>query len=125
LLQSSPSLVAPRTLPTYSSPDGVARGTNAATWTLGGTSPTVNLNGLNGTQGLNYTVAFNLTLAANTTFTGNGTASFNFSSPIGESGGARVLTKSGDSTLTLSVANTYTGATNVILRILRSDTSWP
>ena len=89
-------------------------GTNAATWTLDGTNPTVNLNGLNGSQQLNYTVAVNLALAqANTLFTGNGTASFNFTGLISGTGAGNGITKSGTSTLTLSGANTYTGTTTI------------
>ena len=90
----------------------VTIGTSAATWTLDGTTPTVNLNGLKGTQGLNYTVAVKLALAQDTTaFTGNGTAGFTFSGLI--SGVGKAITKSGTSTLTLSGANTYTGSTTV------------
>jgi autotransporter-associated beta strand protein len=89
-------------------------GTNAATWTLDGTNPTVNLNGLNGSQQLNYTVAVNLALAqANTLFTGNGTASFNFTGLISGTVAGNGITKSGTSTLTLSGANTYTGTTTI------------
>jgi fibronectin-binding autotransporter adhesin len=84
---------------------------SASTWTLGGSSPTVNLNGLVGSQGLNYTVAAKLALGANTTFTGNGTANFTFSGVI--SGTGPTLTKTGSSTLSFSGTNTYTGTTTV------------
>ena len=87
-------------------------GTNATTWTLDGTAPTVNLNGVNGAQALNYTIATNLTLAqATTAFTGDGTAGFNFTGIISGSGNA--ITKSGASILTLSGANTYSGGTTL------------
>ena len=90
----------------------VTIGTSASTWTLDGTNPSVNLNGLIGTQGLNYTVAANLTLAqANTNFAGNGTAGFTFPGTIG--GASKGITKSGTSKLTLSGANSYTGGTTV------------
>ena len=87
-------------------------GTSASTWTFDGTTPSVNLNGVNGTKPLNYTVAANLTLAqANTTFAGDGTAGFNFSGAI--EGASKGITKSGTSTLTLSGANTFTGGTTI------------
>ncbi|MCX6878112.1 MAG: autotransporter-associated beta strand repeat-containing protein [Verrucomicrobia bacterium] len=93
-------------------------GTNAATWTLDGTTPIVNLSGINGTQALNHNVAVNLALAqANTTFTANGTAGFNFSGII--SGIGKGITKSGTSTLTLSGANTYSGGTTVNTGVLQ------
>lgn len=41
------------------------------------------------------------------------------SSPIGETGGARLLTKSGSGTLLLGAANTYTGGTSVTAGVLR------
>jgi autotransporter-associated beta strand protein len=84
--------------------------TNASTWTLGGSSPAVNLNGVNGTAPLDYTVAPNLVLGANTAFTGAGTATFHFSGNI--SGGFS-LAKSGASALTLSGSNDYSGGTTV------------
>ncbi len=88
-------------------------GTNASTWTLDGTTPSVNLNGVNGTQALNYTVAANLTLAqATTAFTGNGTAGFTFSGLITGVGSA--IAKSGTSTLTLSnTGNTFSGGLTI------------
>ncbi|MEI6647946.1 MAG: autotransporter-associated beta strand repeat-containing protein [bacterium] len=88
-------------------------GTAGNTWTFDGTTPTVNLNGVNGTKNLTFTNAPNLTLNKDITFTGNGTAGFVFSGAISEAGGARMLTKSGSSTLTLSGANTYSGNTTI------------
>ncbi len=85
-------------------------GTAGNTWTLGGTTPTVNLDGLVGTEGLSYNILPNLTLGANTTFTGSGTAGFTFSGNIT---GSYALTKNGPSTLTLSGANTYSGGTPI------------
>ena len=83
-------------------------GSNAATWTLGGTTPTVNLNALKGTSGLNYTVATNLALAGTTLFTGAGTATtFTFSGGISGTGAG--ITKSGASALTLSGSNSFDG----------------
>jgi autotransporter-associated beta strand protein len=86
-------------------------GTSGSTWTLSGTTPTVNLNGVNGTQALNYTVAPTITLGADTAFTGNGTAGFTFTGVIGGSGFG--ITKSGTSTLTLRGNNTFTGDTTI------------
>jgi len=85
----------------------------SSTWTLGGTSPTVNLSGVNGTQALNYDVKANLTLGANTLFTGAGTASFRFSGTIGDSSSGFGITKTGTSNLTLAGANNYTGNVNI------------
>ena len=86
---------------------------NASNWTLGGATPTVNLNGLNSTGALAYDVKANLTLGATTTFTGNGTASFTFSGAIGDSSSGYGITKSGSSTLTLSGNNNHTGITTI------------
>ena len=93
----------------------VVIGTNADTWTFGGASTTVNLNGLNGTTGLNYTVASNWLLSNTLTFQGDGTAGFTFSGNLSGGGG---LTKSGNSVLTLSGSNSYTGATAVNAGVL-------
>ena len=94
-------------------------GTSSSTWTLDGTSPTVNLNGLvtggTSTKDLFYNIAANLTLNQNTTFTGVGTAGQNttlrngfvFSGTIGGSG---TITKSGTSYLTLSGNNSSYGS---------------
>ena len=86
---------------------------NASTWTLGGATPTVNLNGLNSTGALAYDVKANLTLGATTTFTGSGSARFTFSGAIGESASGYGITKSGTSTLTLSGNNNYSGITTI------------
>ena len=84
--------------------------TDGTTWTLDGTSPTVNLNGLNNAQPLNYTVAQKLVLNGNTTFTGNGNGTFSFSGVISGNNG---LVKTGTSILALTGGNTFTGATAV------------
>jgi autotransporter-associated beta strand protein len=90
-------------------------GTAANTWTFDGTSPTVNLNGVNGSQRLAPTFLPKIALNQDITFTGNGTANsassgagFTFSGAIS---GAYKLTKSGTSTLTLGTGNTYSGKT--------------
>ena len=89
-----------------SGPTNITIGANASTWTLGGTSPAVNLAGVNGTQALNYTIAPNLVLTATTAFQGAGTAGFNFAGNIS---GAFGIAKSGASALTLSGSNSFTG----------------
>ena len=91
-------------------------GTAANTWTFDGTSPTINLNGLNGTKGLTHTINPKLALNADLTITGNGTATFNLSGVI--SGSGRAITKSGTSTVVLNAANTYSGNTTVSAGIL-------
>ena len=90
-------------------------GTAANTWTFDGTTPTVNLNGVNGSQKLAPIFLPKIALNQDITFTGNGTANsassgagFTFSGAIS---GAYKLTKSGTSTLTLGTANTYSGKT--------------
>ena len=86
-------------------------GTAGNIWTFDGTTPTVNLSGMNGTKTLAFTNAPNLTLNQDITFTGNGTAGFVFSGTI--SGSGKALTKSGSSALTLAGANTYSGNTTI------------
>ena len=90
-------------------------GAGANTWTFDGTTPTVNLNGVNGSQKLVPTFLPKIALNQDITFTGNGTANsassgagFTFSGAIS---GAYKLTKSGTSTLTLGTGNTYSGKT--------------
>lgn len=90
-------------------------GTAANTWTFDGTTPTVNLNGVNGSQKLVPTFLPKIALNQDITFTGNGTANsassgagFTFSGAIS---GAYKLTKSGTSTLTIGTGNTYSGKT--------------
>ncbi len=86
-------------------------GTAGHTWTLDGTTPTLNLDGLVGTKGLSYAILPNLNLNQNITVQGSGTAGFTFSGNIT---GATSLTKNGTSTLTLSSgANTYGGGTTL------------
>ena len=84
-------------------------GTAGNTWTFDGTSPTINLSGVNGSKSLVYSVAPNLALNQNLTVTGAGTASFAFSGAI--SGSGYGITKSGASSLTLSGSNSYGGGT--------------
>ncbi|MEI7899004.1 MAG: autotransporter-associated beta strand repeat-containing protein [bacterium] len=89
-------------------------GTAGRTWTFDGTAPTVNLEGVNGTQALSFTLYPNITLNQNIAFTGNGTAGFTFAGVIGESGGAKALVKDGSGTLTLTGANnSFSGGTSV------------
>jgi autotransporter-associated beta strand protein len=90
-------------------------GAGANTWTFDGTAPTVNLNGVNGSQKLVPTFLPKIALNQDITFTGNGTANsassgagFTFSGAIS---GAYKLTKSGTSTLTIGNSNTYSGKT--------------
>ena len=85
-------------------------GSSASTWTLAGTSPTVNLLGVSGTQALNYTIAPNLVFSASTTFQGAGSAGFTFTGNISGDGD---FTKAGSSTITLSGTNTYGGVTTI------------
>ena len=94
----------------------VSIGTAANTWTFDGTTPTINLNGLNGTKGLTHTVNPKLALNADLTINGNGTATFNLSGVI--SGTSRAITKSGTSTVVLKGANTYSGNTTVSAGVL-------
>jgi len=95
---------------------------SASTWTLDGTTPQINLNGVNGTQPLSYTFAAKIALAqADTLFTGNGTAGFTFSGIISGSGNA--ITKSGSSNLTLTGANTYSGGTTLSAGTITIGTS--
>ena len=93
----------------------VSIGKGANTWTFDGTTPTVNLNGVNGTRVLAPTFLPKIALNQDITFTGNGNANsassgagFTFSGAIS---GAFKLTKSGTSTLTIGTANTYSGKT--------------
>jgi len=88
----------------------VTLGTAANSWTFDGVTPTINLNGIAGTQALNYTVAPSLILNQNLTVQGAGTAGFTFSGNISGAGG---LTKSGTSIMTLSGSNSFSGSTAV------------
>ena len=85
-------------------------GANTSTLTFDGISPTVNLNGMNGSQALNYTIAPNLVLSSSTVFTGAGSAGFTFTGNIS---GASDFTKAGSSSITLSGTNTYGGVTTI------------
>jgi autotransporter-associated beta strand protein len=77
-------------------------GTAGNTWTFDGTTPTINLNGVNGTKNLNYTVLPNITLNQDLIVTNNGTAGFTFGGLIS---GSHNINKFGTSTLTLTNAN--------------------
>jgi fibronectin-binding autotransporter adhesin len=94
--------------------------TSSSTWTLDGTTPTVNLNGVNGIRLLNYNVAANISLAqTNTLFTGNGTAGFTFSGVISGTSASNGITKSGTSTLRLTnTSNSFSGDVMVNTGIL-------
>jgi len=83
-------------------------GSTGNAWTFDGTTPIINLNGLNGIQALACSVAPNISLNQNLTVTGNGTAAFTFAGVI--SGSGKSLTKSGTSALTLSGVGNNIGA---------------
>ncbi len=86
----------------------VAIAGNGLTFANNGLSnPTVNLNATAG-AGLSYDLATPVMLGDDTTFDGAGTATVRVSGPISGAGG---LIKSGNRTLTLSGANTFTGDT--------------
>lgn len=89
--------------------------------TVAGTNNTISLGSLT-LPGPVLTVTgangYALSVAGATTLTGDATlnpttASLVFSNPVGQSGGARALTKTGTGTLALGATNTYTGATNL------------
>jgi autotransporter-associated beta strand protein len=61
----------------------------------------------------NNTIAAPVELRSNLTINSATGAGLNISSPISESGGTKTLTKTGEGTLVLSGANTYTGITTV------------
>ena len=86
-------------------------GTAGNTWTFDGTTPTINLSGMDGTKPLQVTVNPNITLNQNLIVTGNGTASGGFSF-TGNITGNYSLTKSGTSALILGGAGSnYSGGT--------------
>lgn len=85
---------------------------------LGGASPAVALDAnpdVSPGSSLNYTVTNDIALAVDAAFTGNGTAQFTFSGVL--SGGGN-FTKSGDSRMQLTNANTYGGTTSLAGGIL-------
>ena len=86
-------------------------GTAGNTWTFDGSTPTINLDGVNNSQGLSETILPNLQLSQNVTFTGSGTAGFIFNGLLSGSG---TITKSGSSTLKMDGNSTsYAGAISV------------
>jgi len=90
----------------------VSVGTAGNTWTLSGTSPTVNLNGLNnGSSVMKIDIKPDIALAkASTAFAGNGTGTFVLSGSISGTG---AITKAGTSILVLTNANSFTGGTTI------------
>jgi len=84
-----------------------------------GATGTINLDALNNTRTLTYNINSNIQLgtsisAGALTLAGNGTGTFNIGGIISElQVGGGSLTKTGSSTVTLTGANTYTGATTV------------
>ena len=71
-------------------------GTAGNSWTFDGTSPTINLDGLNGSKTLTYAINPNLTLNQNLAFTGSGSGVFLFNGIISGNG---AITKAGSTTL--------------------------
>lgn len=99
----------------------VSVGTAGNTWTLGGNSPAVFLNGNRNTHSLHVTVHPNLELAEDATFQGHGSAAFTFSGSIT---GAKSLIKTGGSSLALSGAgSSYSGGLHVKEGTLTCNTS--
>ena len=90
----------------------VAIGTVGNIWTFDGTTPTVNLSGLNDISGTNLTfnVLPNLVLNQDLTIAGNGSATFNLNGNIS---GSQNMIKTGTSTVFLAGTNTYSGNTTV------------
>lgn len=87
-------------------------GTAGNSWTFDGTSPVINLDGLNnGVRTLTYAINPNLTLNQNLTFTGGGSGVFIFNGIISGTGS---ITKSGAGNLYLDGNSTsYTGTIGV------------
>ena len=86
-------------------------GTAGNSWTFDGTSPTINLDGLNGSKTLTYAINPDLTLNQNLAFTGSGSGVFIFNGNIS---GAGNIAKSSSGTLWVDGNSTsYAGAISV------------
>jgi len=85
----------------------IAKGGGSGNLTFAGTTPGVTASGA---HAISAPVTLAASLTANVTNNGD---SLEISGAIGESGGAKSLTKTGAGTLSLSGANTYTGGTAV------------
>lgn len=86
-------------------------GTAGNNWTFDGVSPTIDLEGLNGSKTLTYAINPNLTLSQNLAFTGSGSGVFIFNGTIS---GAGNITKSSSGTLLVDGNSTsYAGAISV------------
>jgi autotransporter-associated beta strand protein len=85
--------------------------------TLAGTTPSITANGT-------HAISAPITLAADATMNVTAGSNLAVSGVIGETGGARSLTKGGTGTLALSGNNTYSGPTNVTAgTLLANNTS--
>lgn len=72
---------------------------------------TINLNATAGTKGLTYNLNNAILLSGNANIAGTGSATFNIGGIISDGSGGFGITKTGTSKVTLSGANSYTGAT--------------
>jgi len=86
-------------------------GTAGNSWIFDGTSPTINLDGLNGSKTLTYVINPDLTLSQNLAFTGSGSGAFIFNGNIS---GAGNIAKSSSGTLWVDGNSmSYAGAISV------------
>jgi len=89
-------------------------GTAGNTWTFGGTTPTVNLNGKSGATTLSYTLKPNIVLSQPLTFAGLGTAGLTLSGVIsGLNTGITNNLYVGTITVNGAAVNTFTGGVNL------------